>query len=261
MTPNATNFFSGLTGLGQCSGMTREGTGIGPFLARRTYPADMTVLGRSFVVVAFAAVIAGCGGSGAGSTPTGPAVATKACQFDQAGRVIQTCRSPDGRWLLSNGNCDTLFFSNRHNGRHVPFQSTLGCGMDEPPGPNGTGGKGEFWVKPHLLLIGDNISTVLSFDPATGKSRVVAGLSDFLVSPNGQWVAGEGSGDPQLARQADTVYGVAIRAPGRCFVVPGSADIWGFTADSKNVIVLRYANGNHLRQYAISSLPSGCPTK
>lgn len=219
----------------------------------------MTVLCRSFVVVLFAAVIAGCGGSNAGSTPTGRAVATKACQFDQPGKVFQTCRSPDHRWLLSNGKCDTLYFRNVNNGRRVPYQSPLGCGMDDPPGPNDTNGLGEFWVKPHLLVIGDNIGSVLSFDPSIGKQTVVAGLSDFLVSPNGQWVAGEGSGDPQVTRQADTVYVVAIRAPGRCFVVPGLANIWGFTADSKNVIVLRYANGNKLRQYAISSLQSGCP--
>ena len=243
--------------------MTPEGAAIGPFLARPTYAADMTLPGRSFVVVAFATVIAGCGGNGgAGSTPTGPAVATEACQLDRVRNVVQTCRSPDGRWLLSQqyGKCGTLFFSRGLNGKRMPFRSLLGCGMDEPPGPNAASGEGEFWAKPHLLIIGDNVSTVLSVDPSAGKSRVVAGLSDFLVSPNGQWVAGEGPGDPQVTHQADTVYVAAIRAPGRCLVVPGLADVWGFTADSKNVIVTRYANGNQLRQYAISSLPSGCPT-
>jgi hypothetical protein len=220
----------------------------------------MAVLGRSVVIVAFAVLIAGCGGSGgAGSTPTGPAVAAKACQFGQVGSV-QTCRSPDGRWLVSeSGLCHTIFFSNGHNGRRVPFHSLLDCGTDEPPGPNDPSGGGQFWAKPHSLVIGDNMSTVLIVDPSTGKAKVVAGLSDFLVSPDGQWVVGEGSGNPQVTRQADTVYVVAIRAPGRCFVVPGLADIWGFTPNSKNVIVLRYANGNHLRQYAISSLPTGCP--
>jgi sugar lactone lactonase YvrE len=86
-------------------------------------------------------------------------------------------------------------------------------------------------------------------------------LNDFVVSPQGQWVAGAGAsgpGDPV----ATTVYVLGVGAK-KCLVVPGtSADAAGFTRDGKAVIVQRGHSGKeHLRQFALSSLHGDCPPR
>jgi len=93
-------------------------------------------------------------------------------------------------------------------------------------------------------------------------------LSDFLVSPNGEWIGGRGPGDPNVDTEANTVYVVAVqphccsREPQECLVVPGRAgDVAGFTPDSRDVVVRSvYKLGRiYLRKYPISSLRASCP--
>jgi hypothetical protein len=203
---------------------------------------------RLFVSVAFAFVVAGCGGSGPGSAPTGSAVARRACALPPLRHAVLTCRSPDGLWLVSQpgkyGIC-SLVFENRHSGKRVRFKSPTGCSESAT------------WVKPHLFVLGGDVLAV-SFDPSIRKVRVLAQLADFRVSPDGRWIAGPGPGQ---AREAVTVYVRSIR--GRdCLVVPGrSVDIAGFTPNSENAIVIRSEAGGRkeLRQFALSSLRPGCP--
>lgn len=218
----------------------------------------MARFGWCFVLGALAVIAAGCGGS-SGSVPSGPAVARERCPFNPRRDVLQTCRSPDGRWLLSAqpGRCDTLYFSHGRSAKRLPFYSDAGCGDQNQPGYHPAGGG--TWAQPHLLLLGGD-TEVFSVDPSTRKPRLLASLNDFLVSPNGEWIAGLGAGeapDPQ----ALTVYVLSVHGR-KCLVVPGqSSDIAGFTPDSRSVIVDRiYSHGKiPLRQFTISSLRAGCP--
>jgi hypothetical protein len=116
------------------------------------------------------------------------------------------------------------------------------------------------WAKPHLLFFLES-TLVMSLDPASRKVRHLAQLSDMAVSPDGRWLAGDGPGGPEEPI-AQTVYVLSTDAH-ECLVVPGHpASVQGFTSDSKAVIVLRSYTypDTKLIQYAISSLPTGCPT-
>lgn len=195
-------------------------------------------------------VLAGCGSSGPGSSPTGSAVVRKACALPPLGHVVLTCRSPDGLWLVAqsqhgkHGPC-SLVFGHSHSGKRVRFNSPTGCTE------SGT------WVKPHLFVLGGDVLAV-SFDPSIRKVSVLAQLADFRISPDGQWIAGPG---PGRSREAVTVYVRSIRGR-KCLVVPGrSADIAGFTPNNESVIVIRSEAGGskELRQFALSSLRPGCP--
>jgi hypothetical protein len=116
------------------------------------------------------------------------------------------------------------------------------------------------WARPHLLLFLD-YPLVESLDPTTRMVTQIGALNDFVVSPQGQWVAGAGAsgpGDPV----ATTVYVLGVGAK-KCLVVPGtSADAAGFTRDGKAVIVQRGHSGKeHPRQFALSSLHGDCPPR
>lgn len=86
--------------------------------------------------------------------------------------------------------------------------------------------------------------------------------SDFVVSPNGRWVAVWSATPPGLP-QAVTLVSTDGKT---CLAVPRSSqqsDIpTGFTADSRNVIVSRSESFGspdgvqRLAQFAISSLPA-----
>ena len=204
---------------------------------------------------AFALVLAGCGGSGSGSAPTGRAIAAPRCPVARISSklTVGTCRSPDGAWRLNfrqgtaNGR---LFLARRGSSKDVGaemYHSSNDCCTDMA------------WGRPHLFLFLD-YPLVESLDPTTRIVTLLGSLNDFVVSPNGEWVAGAGAsgpGDPV----ATTVYVLGVGAK-KCLAVPGtSVDAMGFTRDSHAVIVRRNAEPGapQLRQFALSSLHSDCP--
>lgn len=122
------------------------------------------------------------------------------------------------------------------------------------------------WVKPHLLLFDDDYR-VMKLDPATRKVSVIAGFSNFVVSPDGRWVAGFAAGPPELA---ESVGVLSLRKRLCLEVVHGSRQtdqIAGFTRDSKGVIVERSAfipnesatGPRQLVQFPLTSLHTACP--
>jgi len=113
------------------------------------------------------------------------------------------------------------------------------------------------WVTPHVLVF-DNVDfLVLALRPPSMHARLLAQASDFVVSPNGKWVAVWSSTPPDVAQ---TVAVVSIDGT-TCLAVPRSSNendtAAGFTADSRNVIVSRTTRGSsqQLVGLAISSLP------
>lgn len=213
------------------------------------------------VIVAFALVVAACGGSGLGAAPTGPVVAAKPCVFYPVAHALQSCHSPGkGGWVVSlrynpHGPC-TLLFSRA--GKHVWTYHGQGyCSQ-------------ESWAKPDLLLYEDDF-VVERVNASTHSATPIAGFGDFVVSPNWQWIAGDNGAEPQ---DITHVFVIAIRG-GKCLVVPHTSaqtDISakGFAPDSKSVIVLREhfsrSRGGQfgkaqLVQVPLTSLRAGCPSE
>jgi hypothetical protein len=204
-------------------------------------------------VVEFGVVLAGCGSS-TGTTPTGAALRAPQCPVTRVSSklTVGSCRSPDGAWRLRfrQGTAKgRLFLARRGERTGVEmYHSSNDCCADIA------------WARPHLLLFLD-YPLVESLDPTTRMVTQIGALNDFVVSPQGQWVAGAGAsgpGDPV----ATTVYVLGVGAK-KCLVVPGtSADAAGFTRDGKAVIVQRGHSGKeHPRQFALSSLHGDCPPR
>jgi hypothetical protein len=212
-----------------------------------------------FVGFALTLVLAGCGGSGPGPAPSEPAVAKKACPFYPVPHALQSCRAPRGGWVVSSRympgsqRC-TLVFS-RGGKRVWTYHGANGCTQ-------------ETWVKPHLLLFEANYS-VERLDPSTRAATQISGLGDFIVSPNGQWIAGDNGAGPQVS---SSVFVLSIRAP-KCLVVPHKptqtdTSAKGFTPDSRNIIVQRNpftpSSGpegrGQLVQVSLASLQARCPS-
>lgn len=185
-----------------------------------------------------------------------PGIAAKPCPFYPVQHALQNCHSRGSDWVLSirydrYSSVCKLRFSRGNSRRPVwIYRSGGGCLQGQ-----------SIWVKPHLLIFPSDYPLVNSLDPSTHNVTLLGQLSDFLVSPNGRWVAGPGPGDPKVSPEANTIYLLSVGGR-ECLVVPGrSADIAGFTPDSQNVIVRVYAHGTTaLRQFAISSLHPTCPT-
>ena len=250
---------------------------------RPLYDEAMVGISRLFCAGAVATVLVslvGCGASG--PTFSGPRrdalhpwsklnrkpswVASRpACSLRPAHQGTQTCRSPDGRWLLlvttpvNAQDCRYLYFGHTRYDRRVRFAAPESCGLNfgnDAPGVvllqyGGT------WIKPHLLLIGDSNHVAL-LDPVTRQSKLIASLGSFLVSPNGEWIVGNGAGG------TSSVYVVAVRQR-KCLEVPIRSDfVAGFSPDSKDVVVYRRSEGIEtnasLRRFPISSLRAACPT-
>jgi hypothetical protein len=201
----------------------------------------------------FGVVLAGCGSS-TGTTPTGAALRAPQCPVTRISSklTVGSCRSPDGAWRLRfrRGTANGRRFLARRGERTgvEMYHSSNDCCADIA------------WARPHLLLFLD-YPLVESLDPTTRMVTQIGALNDFVVSPQGQWVAGAGAsgpGDPV----ATTVYVLGVGAK-KCLVVPGtSADAAGFTRDGKAVIVQRGHSGKeHPRQFALSSLHGDCPPR
>lgn len=166
-----------------------------------------------------------------------------------------SCRSsPDGAWRLIYRN-ESLVLTRTGSGKWVRmYHSTDACCSYIT------------WVKPHMLLFDDDYR-VMTLNPATRRVAVIAGFSDFLVSPDGQWMAGYAGAPPE---ESETVGVVSLRKP-LCLEVPHGShqtdEIAGFTRSSKGVIVVRRgfipnsnATGpNQLVQFTLTSLHTACP--
>lgn len=163
------------------------------------------------------------------------------------------CRSPDGAWSVT-----TI-------GKGVAWVTHHGSG-GMPIFPSDVAGADLVWAKPHTLFFDDNYR-LFRLDPVAGKRTIIADWSDFVVSPDGRWIAGYayvgGSAAPALTIGVLSIDGKT------CLAVPhGSHESdspVGFTKDGQSVVVARnpYDAGNgltggpsHLLAYAISSLPA-----
>jgi hypothetical protein len=171
----------------------------------------MTLLGRLFLVVALAVVFAGCGG-GFGVTPTGPAVKAPVCLMRGTGKgTLGTCRSPDGAWRVTVTNlvggwwC-ALYLTRVSSGRRVRMFSRHDAGCDDLT-----------WAKPHLLLFEWNYG-LYTLNPATGQVTNPALLSNFVVSPDARWVAGDNANGAPEAPQ-NPVYVLTVNNS-MCVIVP-----------------------------------------
>lgn len=203
----------------------------------------------AFAALASVVALSGCGSA---ATPT-----TQVGSTTNASLSVFESRSPDGGWVVSLPwkDCRYMTFTPTSGGRPERFAAPGGCGFD-------SGGVGGEWVAPHLLLIGDNF-IVASIDPAMRVAKMVAALHDISVSGNGEWIAGDGPGDPANDAQANTTYVVSLRGHPKCLVVPGLSHATGFTAGGEvRVVTERGINGpsGPVKQFAISSLRSTCPT-
>jgi hypothetical protein len=208
---------------------------------------------RWFVVIVFVLVVAGCGGSA--SVPPGAAVTGRECPANRVSGSLTVvgCRSPDGTWRLkARGRAESFLRLSLARGGRKPvpmYRSGNACCSYVG------------WARPHLLVFID-YPEVMSLDPTTRKLTNFGSLGDLVVSPNGDWVAGDGPGGPGDPT-ATTVYVLAVHSQSRkeqCLVVPGSwGDAKGFTADSKAVIVSSVHHVEQLRQFTLSSLHAGCP--
>jgi hypothetical protein len=213
---------------------------------------EMMRPGWWFLVLAFVLAVAGCGGSDAGSAPTGPAAKAAECPVQRVSSKLTRaiCRSPDGAWTLrlkKGTSYGRLFLARRGQSKTVQmYHSNNACCSDIA------------WARPHLLLFLD-YPLVESLDPTTRTVTQLGSLSGMVASPTGQWVAGTGSAGPDDPI-ATTVYVLGVGAK-KCLVVPGtSLDAAGFTRDGKAVIVHRGHPGKpQLRQFALSSLHTDCP--
>lgn len=194
-------------------------------------------------------------GSASGTVPTGSAVTAGLCPSAPIPHVLQSCRSKSSPWTVSfrydpkAAGCKLVF---SHGRSTAPAWTIHGGCTSLTWLPQGLGSRNQ----PQILIFSRQYPLVNSADPATHKVTMLAQLSDFQVSPNGEWIAGLGPGDPRVDPVANTVYVVSIPSR-KCLAVPGqSTDIAGFTEDSENVIV---SQPYGLRQFAISSLGSSCP--
>jgi hypothetical protein len=192
-----------------------------------------------------------------GTAVASPGIAAKSCPFYPVQHALQSCHSRGSDWVLSirydrsSSVCKLRFSRGDSRSPVWTYRSGGGCLEGQ-----------SIWVKPHLLIFPSDYPLVNGLDPSTHRVTLLGQLSDFLVSPNGEWIAGTGPGDPKVDPEATTVYVLSVHAR-MCLVVPGvSGDIAGFTPDSENVIVRRaYQHGSwQLRQFALSSLRSACPT-
>ncbi|HLX31793.1 MAG TPA: hypothetical protein VKR79_03375 [Gaiellaceae bacterium] len=163
-----------------------------------------------------------------------------------------TCRSPDGAWSVTyTPSPGTLWVKRPGSGAVRAYRSRDSCCTYIT------------WAEPHTLLFDDDYR-LMRLDPVTRRHAMIANWSDFVVSPDGRWIAGWDFTPPE---EAGTVGVLSVDGK-TCLVVPHNArlsdEAAGFTQDSKNVIVVRWPfvpnNGttgsSQLVQYPISALPA-----
>jgi hypothetical protein len=138
--------------------------------------------------------------------------------------------SPDGRWSVvysrQNGYGRLDLVDRLSGRRYRMYRSNDSCCQEIT------------WVSPHLLVFVDDYN-VKTLDPSTRRVARISGFSDFVVSPNGRWVAGWASCGGHCA---ETVEVVPIGG-GPCRAFPHRPDQDDsypfFSPDSRKLTVLR----------------------
>jgi hypothetical protein len=101
------------------------------------------------------------------------------------------------------------------------------------------------WLKPHVLVFVDDYRT-FTLDPATKTVTRLGGFSNYVVSPNGRWLAGWNDSPHGGER-----VGVVSIDGRTCLEVPrprrsDDDEAAGFTKDSRSVRVYRRTYSNRL---------------
>jgi hypothetical protein len=153
--------------------------------------------------------------------------------------------SPDGKWSVAfsrqNGYGRLDLIERSTGKRHRMYRSNDSC-CDQIT-----------WVmKPHTLVFVDDYN-VKTLDPVSRRVVRIAGFSNFVVSPNGRWMAGWASCGGHCA---ETVEVVPLTG-GVCRKVPHRSDQDDsypfFSRDSRSVTVLRQRFDTKLREPVGSS--------
>ena len=208
-------------------------------------------------VAGFFSVAALVGGCAATSRPLGRAVHAPLCFLRGTPAALRGCRSPDRAWSVERAFAPgRLVLTQRATGRR-----TVGYSSNNACCDNVT------WVRPHRLFFSDDYR-VFSLDPLKRKVRFIAAFDDFLVSPNGEWLAGYAAAGPREPQPA----GVISLRTGKCVLVPGSGDFIGrefaFHSSTPQTgftrmgsVIVDSASGGRVvrREYRISSLRRPCP--
>jgi hypothetical protein len=128
-----------------------------------------------------------------------------------AGSVSTGTRSPDGKWEVvfsrSHG-FGRLDLTERVSGRRYRMYRSNDSCCDHIT-----------WVQPQTLVFVDDYR-VLRLNPDKRSAQKIASFSDFVVSPNGRWVAGWADSG---GHAPETVYVVPLGG-GHCLRVPRRAD-------------------------------------
>jgi hypothetical protein len=167
------------------------------------------------LLVAVAAVAVGCGGH---KTPF-------ATRVFESGYV-----SPDGKWSLAytrQHGYDNLDVTDRATGSvSRMYSSNDGCCAQIT------------WLRPHLLIFVDDYKT-RTLDPVTKHVVMISNFSNFVVSPDGRWVAGWADCGGHCAERVDVVP----IGGGRCRQVPHRPDqddnARRFSPDDRSLTILR----------------------
>ena len=225
------------------------------------------------LVVAFALVFRGCGGGGFGVTATSPAVGAPVCFSNGTSGMqplpgvvagaVGRCRSPDGAWLAtvdSGGGC-SIEVTRVGAGRRVRRSTSHDSSCSELT-----------WAAPHVLLF-ETDTAFYYWNPAARLPGVtsLAAFTEFVVSPNRRWFAGDDlTGAPEAPQTKVYVFS---GDGSTCVMVPlgqqQTDEVAGFTRDSKSLIVNSTAwngtsspptgvSGTGLRQFRLSSLHTQC---
>ena len=208
-------------------------------LPRRSLLLVAFVVVAWLLVVPFALVLRSCGAGGFGATPTGPAVEAPVCfsngtsgvQADVSASTTRACRSPDGVWLATVGS-----------GRGCRIDVTR-VGAGRPVRRSSTHDSycaALTWAAPHLLLLRTDAAFYF-WNPATWLPGVTspAAFTEFAVSPNRRWFAGDDlTGAPEAPQTKVYVFS---GEGSTCLTVPlgrqQTDEVAGFTRDSKSLIV------------------------
>lgn len=175
--------------------------------------------------------------------------------------TVGTCPPPDGVWRVTlqngvRGWACALYVTRVSTGQRVRMYGSHQDGCSYLT-----------WAQPDRLLFESNFA-FHTLNPATRKVIEPALFGEFVVSPNGRWVAGNAVPGPEAPQE--TVYALTP-SNSRCVIVPRGAhrtdEVVGFTRDSKSVIVNTGpwnatasqppGNGSD-RQFRLSSLHTDC---
>jgi hypothetical protein len=119
--------------------------------------------------------------------------------------------SPDGKW--------TLAYTRKHGYGHLDLTQLASGRIFHMYSSNDACCSQTAWLRPHLLIFVDDYHTK-TLDPTTKRVATIAHFSNFVVSPDGRWVAGWADCGTHGAEAVDVV---AITG-GQCRKVPRRAD-------------------------------------